>query len=197
MDPKLLALLQLVGALQFATDPTDEGGGGGGSSPTSSDDPAGTGDNPKSADADVEPEDEDEPLGEPGIKALKSERIRAAQAKKRADAAEARLKEIEDAEKTELQRAQERVAELEKTTQAYEAEKTRTQLRASVLASKNVPSEWADFVTGDTEDEMNKAADRILANLSQADRGPALRPTSGNPGGSVEAGREAAKNFRP
>lgn len=197
MDPKLLALLQLVGALQFSTDPTDEGGGGGGSSPTSSDDPAGTGDNPKSADADGEPEDEDEPLGEPGIKALKSERLRAAQAKKRADAAEARLKQIEDAEKTELQRAQDRVAELEKANKDFEDAKLRTELRASVLGKKNVPSEWADFVTGDTEDEMNKAADRILANLSKADQGLSLRPTSGKPGGSVEAGREAAKNYRP
>lgn len=190
MDPKLLALLQIVGALQFAADPADEGG----SAPQSAENPDDSGDNPKSADAGDE---DDEELGEGGKKALNSERKRAREEKRRADVAEARLKEIEDGEKTELQRAQERVAELEKATQAYEAEKTRSQLRASVLDTKNVPSEWADFVTGDSEDEMNKAADRILANLSSADRGPALRPTSGNPGGSVEAGREAAKNFRP
>lgn len=184
--------LNRTGALMSAIDPAESGGG---SAPQSTENPGDDGDTPKSDDnAD---DDDDEPLGEPGIKALKSERIRATQAKKRADAAEARLKEIEDAEKTELQRAQERIAELEKTTQAYEAEKTRSEQRASVLATKNVPSEWADFVTGDSEDEMNQAADRILANLSHADQGPALRPTSGNPGGSLEAGREAAKNFRP
>lgn len=187
MDRKLLNLLETVGALRYAETPE-----GGGAAPAGSDGADDDG-NPPSADN----AEDDEPLGENGLKALKSERFRAEQAQKRAKAAEARLKEIEDAEKTELQRAQERIAELEKTTQAYEAEKTRAQMRASVLASKNVPSEWADFVTGDSEDEMNKAADRILANLSSADQGPALRPTSGQPGGSVEAGREAAKSFRP
>lgn len=192
MGKTRLTFLQTIGALMFATDPTDEGG----SAPKGSEDPAGTGTGSDSK-ADDDDDDDDEPLGEPGIKALKSERIRAAQAKKRADALEARLKEIEDAEKTELQRAQDRVAELEKANKDFEDAKLRTELRASVLGKKNVPSEWADFVTGDTEDEMNKAADRILANLSKADQGPSLRPTSGKPGGSVEAGREAAKNYRP
>ena len=182
MDRNLMNLLETVGALRYAETP-DAGGA------------AADGDS-ESGDAGDDDTD-DEPLGENGLKALKSERLRAAQAKKRAEAAEARLKEIEDAEKSELEKAQERIAELEKTNQAYEAEKTRAQMRASVLASKNVPSEWADFVTGDSEDEMNKAADRILANLSSADQGPVLRPTSGQPGGSVEAGREAAKSFRP
>lgn len=186
MDRNLMNLLETVGALRYAETPE-----GGGAAPESSDGADDDG-NPPSADEG----EGDEPLGEPGIKALKSERLRAAQAKKRADALEARLKEIEDAEKSELERAQERIAELEKTNQAYEAEKTRAQMRTNVLASKNVPSEWADFVTGDSEDEMNQAADRILANLSRADDGPILRPTSGQPGGSIEAGREAAKSFR-
>lgn len=180
MDRNLMNLLEIVGALRYAETP-DAGG-------AAADDDGGSS---------TDDGEDDEPLGENGLKALKSERLRAEQAQKRAKAAEARLKEIEDAEKTELEKAQERIAELEKTNQVYEAEKTRAQMRASVLASKNVPSEWADFVTGDSEDEMNKAADRILANLSSADQGPVLRPTSGQPGGSVEAGREAAKNFRP
>ena len=180
MDRNLMNLLEIVGALRYAETPD----AGGAAADDDGDSPADDG-------------EDDEPLGENGLKALKSERLRAEQAQKRAKAAEARLKEIEDSEKTELERAQERIAELEKTNQAYEAEKTRAQMRASVLASKNVPSEWADFVTGDSEDEMNKAADRIIANLSSADQGPALRPTSGQPGGSVEAGREAAKSFRP
>ncbi|PMC76401.1 DUF4355 domain-containing protein [Brachybacterium sp. UMB0905] len=181
MDTGLLNFLQGTGALMFADTPDD------GTGPTSDDTP----------DTDKTPASDDEPLGEPGLKALRAERQRAAQMKKRAEDAEARLKDIEDAEKTELQRAQERIAELEQTTKAYEAEKTRAQLRASVLASKNVPSEWADFVTGDTEDEMNAVADRIIQNLNRDAQGPYLRPTSGTPGGSLEAGREAAKNFRP
>lgn len=180
MDRNLIDLLNTVGALAFIDTPDETGGGDG------------------AADGDAEDgEEKDEPLGENGPKALKSERLRASQAKKRADELESRLKEIEDAEKSELQRAQERISELEKANKDFEDMKRRTELRASVLAEKNVPSEWADFVTGDTEDEMTKAADRILANLSKADKGPSLRPTTGQTGGSIEAGREAAKNFRP
>lgn len=183
MDKNLMNLLQTVGALRLAESTDGDGGG----TATSSDDDAGDSAN----------DPQDEPLGEKGLKALRSERQRAAEAKKRAEAAEARLKEIEDAEKSELQRAQERIAELEKVTKTYEEENTRAKLRAEVLSLKNVPSEWADFVTGDTEDEMIKAADRILSNLSHADKGPTLRPTSGQPGGSLEAGYEAAKHFHP
>lgn len=181
-------LLNQTGAVRFAEEPGQDGG----SSEPKSAEGADSNGNPKPAD-----DQDDEKLGEGGIKALRAERKSAADAKKRVEELEARLKEIDDADKSELQKAQERIAELEKTTQAYETEKKRTELRASVLATKNVPSEWADFVTGDTEDEMTKSADRILANLARADEGPDLHGTRGNPGGSLEAGREAAKNFRP
>lgn len=178
MDKNLMRMLMTVGALRFADEPTDEAG-------TDSTPPE---DAPKG--------DTDEPLGEGGVKALRSERKRAGEAEKRAQAAEARLKELADAEKSELERAQERARELEAKVQQYEGEKTRNDLRSRVLATKNVPSEWADFVTGDSEDEMNAAADRILRNLGVGD-GPRMHPTKGTPGGSLEAGREAAKNFRP
>ena len=82
MDRNLMNLLETVGALRYAETP-DAGGA------------AADGDG-ESGDAGDDDTD-DEPLGENGLKALKSERLRAAQAKKRADAAEARLKEIEDA----------------------------------------------------------------------------------------------------
>lgn len=187
MGDTRMSFLHRTGAISCAEEPSNEGGGGT-SEPQSAEGREDHG-NPQSAD--------DEPLGEPGLKALKAERKRAAEEKRRADILESKLQEIADAEKTELQKAQERIAELEKTNQAYEAAKARSELRATVLATKNVPSEWADFVTGDSEDEMNASADKILANLARADEGPGLTPTRGNPGGSLEAGREAAKNFRP
>ena len=179
--------LNRVGALMFAEEPSS-GDGGGEQKPA---DDGGEGQEKPDDDG------EDEPLGEGGLKALKAERKRAADEKRRADELAARLKEIDDAEKSELERAQERIAELEAATKAYEDAKRVGELRASVLAAKNVPSEWADFVTGDSEDEMNKAADRILANLAAADEGPSFHGTRGVTGGSVEAGREAAKSFRP
>lgn len=186
MGDTRIDLLNRAGVLMFAEEPSNGDGGG--------EQEAGK---PAKESKPVEDDGEDEPLGENGLKALKSERLRAAQEKKRADELAARLKEIDDAEKSELERAQERIAELEAATKAYEDAKRVGELRASVLASKNVPSEWADFVTGDSEDEMNKAADRILANLSKADDGLSLHGTRGVSGGSVEAGRESAKNFRP
>lgn len=181
MDPKLMKMLMNAGMLASVEDPGSDGGGN------------------VEAPQETHEEDpgEDEPLGEGGVKALRAERKRAADAEKRANAAEEQLREIADAEKTDLQRAQDRLAELEAQVKEYEGERARNAMRANVLATKNVPSEWADFVKGDTEDEMNAAADKILANLERGATGPYLRPTSGQTGGSVEAGREAAKNFRP
>lgn len=180
-----LFFLNRAGVLAFVEEPGDQAGGG---EPRSAEVPDDKGVDPKSS---------DEQLGEGGLKALQAERKAAKDAVKRAEAAEARLKEIADAEKTEGERALERIAELEAENAKYKSEKARTEIRSRVLSEKNVPSEWADFVSGDSEDEIAKSADRILANLSKADLGPKLQGTSGSTGGSVEAGREAAKNYRP
>lgn len=77
----------------------------------------------------------------------------------------------------------------------YEERDRLRETRSAVIEAKSVPSEWADFVTGSTEDEMNAAADRIMKNLGSLE-GPSLHATRGTSGGSLEAGREAAKNFR-
>lgn len=124
---------------------------------------------PKVADVESEPEEdaEDEEKGAGSKRAILADLSRERLARQ---AAEAKIKDYEDRERL-------------------------RETRATVLSTKNVPSEWADFVTGSTEDEMNAAADRILKNLGGVE-GPALHPTRGKSGGSLEAGREAAKNFR-
>lgn len=66
------------------------------------------------------------------------------------------LAKLKDAEKTEVQKAQERAAQLEKE---LGSERT-ARLRTEVAAAKGVP---ASSVTGSTREEMEAAADELLA----------------------------------
>ena len=67
-----------------------------------------------------------------------------------------KLAEIEEANKTEAERQADRLAQL----QAENARLQADALRAQVAAAKGVP---ADLLAGTTEDELNAAADRLLA----------------------------------
>lgn len=88
----------------------------------------------------------------------------------KADAAE--LAKIRDAEKTELQRWQERAETAEK--RASEAEIVA--LRSKVAAQKGVP---ASSLTGTTEDELIASADELIAWRDQAK--PAAQPAAKRP----------------
>lgn len=77
------------------------------------------------------------------------------QAKANAEAAK-RLAEIEEASKTAEQKQAETLANL----QAENARLMAESLKAQVAAAKGVP---ADLLAGTTEDELNAAADRLLA----------------------------------
>lgn len=98
----------------------------------------------------------DEPLGAPGLAALKSEREAKAAAEKRAAAAEARIKEFEDAQKTEAEKQAERLAEFERENAELKSAKT----RAEVAAAKGVP---AALLTGSTQEELEASADALIA----------------------------------
>lgn len=98
----------------------------------------------------------DEPLGTPGLAALKSEREAKAAAEKRAAAAEARIKEFEDRDKSEAEKQSERLAEIERENAELKSAKT----RAEVAAAKGVP---AGLLTGSTQEELEAAADALLA----------------------------------
>lgn len=99
---------------------------------------------------------ETEPLGAPGLAALKSEREAKAAAEKRAAAAEARIKEFEDAQKTDAEKQAERLAEFERENAELKSAKT----RAEVAAAKGVP---ASLLSGSTQDELEASADALLA----------------------------------
>jgi hypothetical protein len=98
----------------------------------------------------------EEPLGAPGLKALQAERdARAAAEKANADLA-AKVKEFEDRDKSEAEKAAERLAASEKA-----AADAQIQLaRYKVAAEKGVD---ADLLTGNDEDAMRAAADKLLA----------------------------------
>ncbi|HWU28033.1 MAG TPA: hypothetical protein VN041_02945 [Microbacterium sp.] len=98
----------------------------------------------------------DEPLGTPGLAALKSEREAKTAAEKRAAAAEARVKEFEDREKTEAQKQQEALAKAQQEL----AELTVAKTRAEVAAAKGVPVE---LLSGGTAEEIQAFAERLIA----------------------------------
>lgn len=93
-----------------------------------------------------------------------------AQAKANADAAR-RLTEIEDRDKTELQKAQEAAAAAEKRALAAETES----LRARIAAAKGVAP---DLLSGTTEEEITASADRLLAWRAEAVKAPASSPSA-------------------
>lgn len=112
----------------------------------------------------------DEPLGEGGIKALNAERDARKEAeqqlkqlKEQLDelkpAAE-RLKEIEDQQKSDLEKANERMAELQSKAAKAETEA----LRYRIASDKGISREDAEvFLTGSDEDSITKQAERLVA----------------------------------
>lgn len=114
-------------------------------------------------------QDQDQALGDAGKRAIAKERAarkEAADALKAANSKaadlEAKLKAYEDRDKTDAEKAAERIAELERTVAEKDSALTAKEIaatRASVAADKGVP---VALVTGSTRDEMEAAADAAL-----------------------------------
>lgn len=79
------------------------------------------------------------------------------QAAQKLEEAEARLKKYEDANKSEKDRLEESKRAAEDRASKAEAEL----LRVRVAAKKNLPSELAERLRGDTEEELEADADRL------------------------------------
>lgn len=137
-------------------------------------------------------------LGEAGKAALQKERADRKAAEKLAAELEARLKAIEDKDKTELERAQTRLAELEKN---YATEQQQ-RLRLQVATAHGITSDDLVLMTGTTEEELTAQATRIAALNAQraaATAPPAFAPAHGHqagngtppaPAATVDAGRQ-------
>lgn len=101
-----------------------------------------------------------------------------------------RLDELEEASKTEQQKANDRAAAAEKAA----TEATTKLLRYEVAAAKGVPAKLAGRLQGSTREEMEADADDLLATLGTAGAGGQQRRTAGNardeggaPGGDMNS----------
>lgn len=169
--------------------------------PTTGVPPAGTTTVPGAATATIDPStpepDGDKPLGPGGEAALKTERSRANKLEKDLKAALAKIQADEDAKKTDLERAQAAASAAEQKAAELEVRAT----RAEVVAEKGVPSNLAKFVTGSTREELEAAADELLAAIPAGKpAGPKPDPSQGarggDPVGKADAGKaEAARRF--
>ena len=110
---------------------------------------------------DPAPATEDQPLGEAGEKALEAFKQRAREAEARIKELEplaAQAREIEEAQKSEVQKAQDKLA---KEAEARKAAESKL-LRFEVAAEKEVPADALDFLVGDTREELEAKADKLL-----------------------------------
>lgn len=112
---------------------------------------------------------EDEPLKEPGLKALQAERD--ARAKAESDLAELR-KQIEDANKT----AEQKAADALKAAEATAAQNAAKALRYEVAAEKGLDLKLASRLTGTTKAEMEADADALKELVGAAIKPAAPRP---------------------
>lgn len=152
------------------------------------------------------PNEPDEPLGEGGIKALNAERDARREAEKalkdlqeqlnELKPAAERLREIEDQQKSDLEKANEKIAELE----AKDAKSQVEALRWRIAAKHGISDEDAEvFLTGSDEDSITKQAERLVAlqgEKQEADKhkpDPSQGPRPTPPANPMEEGRARAK----
>jgi hypothetical protein len=116
---------------------------------------------------------EDEKLGDAGKAALEAERKARRDAEKRAKAAEDKAREYEDAEKSELEKAQDRIKHLEANGQQATEKVRRANLLAELsksqhgLASAKAALKLIDGVEYDDDGEPLNATERIEALLTE------------------------------
>ena len=136
-------------------DPATESAGS--TTPTPPVTPAMVTDPPPAASDQQEPPAKDaEKLGEPGKAALNAERKARRDAEKALAAMQAKVAEFEQRDMSEAEKQAAKLTQLQQENARLQAD----MLKAQVAAAKGVP---ADLLAGATEDDLNAAADRLLA----------------------------------
>ena len=110
------------------------------------------------------------------------------EAKANAKAAE-KLAAIEEASKSELDKAAERANAAEARAAAAEAQL----IRKDIAASKGLKPEAAEFLTGATPEEIEASADKLLALMPDPQRPPG-RPVEQLQSGAVPASNQAPQD---
>jgi hypothetical protein len=131
----------------------------------------------------ADPKPDDGQLGDAGKKAITAERQRAKAAERERDALVAKLKEIEDAGKSDAEKTAERLAAAEKKA----AESELRALRAEVAAEKGLTPAQAKRLVGSTRDELVADADELLSTFGGQGQGqrsgaPKPDPSQGSKG---------------
>jgi hypothetical protein len=125
----------------------------------------------------------DDTLGDPGKRALEAERKARRAAEKASADALAKVKEYEDAQKSEAERLAAKVSELEARAAKAEADA----LRQRIVSEAGIPADLADLVSGSDEATMRATADRLKAHIAPprfagtANQGPQNVADSGQP----------------
>lgn len=132
-----------------------------------------------------------EELGDGGKRALDAERKARRTAEKRAQDAEAKVKEAQDAEKTEVERLQSQTADLTKRAEASEAKATRFE----VAAAKGLSLAQARRLVGSTKEELETDADEMRAELGLKDEKKGEKKDEKDE--SVFGDKRPAENLKP
>lgn len=139
----------------------------------------------------VGPGDGQQTLGEGGKKALDEERKARKAAEKELGELKTRLQAIEDKDKSELERAQSRLQELE---QQYGEEKAQ-RLRLSVASEHSIPADYVDLLTATDEESLTAQAKRV-AELVKANQAPEYARNPGQGAGSGEPAKPTVSSGR-
>ena len=126
-------------------------------------------------------------LGDGGQKAIVAEREARKAAEKQLRDLQRSLKEYEDRDKSELQKALERADDAEKRASTAEF----NAMRNKVAAAKGVP---ASSLTGSTEDELMASADDLIAWRDQNAKPAAAPKRSPASGGGLKSGATGTEN---
>jgi hypothetical protein len=128
----------------------------------------------------------DDGLGDAGKRALAAEREAAKQAQKEAKEAQAKLKEREDADLSEAEKAKKEAKESQERADKAEAKLMHTE----VAEKKKLKPGMASRLAGDTKEELEKDADKLLKELGGAGGGS-------NFDGGVKGGSRTGKAASP
>lgn len=137
----------------------------------------------------------DSPLGENGKRALAAEREARKSAEKDLKAALARIGELEAGIEASEQKHTAEIGERDAQISALSLARTRDQ----VLREKGVPDGLADFVQGDSREELEATADKLLAGIPVVEKAeaPAWKPDpsqGAGSGGDVPLNSDALTN---
>jgi hypothetical protein len=138
------------------------------------DDATATTDAPE-ASTEATPEPAAADLGDGGKKALDAERKARREAEKAAAALAAKVKEFEDSQKSELEKAAARAEAAEKAAAQAQAEA----LRLKVAAETGLPADLHEFLTGGDEESLRAQADKLKAATAAGRTTPRPDPTQG------------------